>query len=276
MIGPGGARAGTRGARMRRDRLIARGREAHLPAAAPDPQGLPGQPERGRVEGLLEDHLAIAMEGGTLPHGQAIGHRGQGPELGPLTRRKAAERGRLRRPMEPLPRRRQAPLARLGVSLGEERRGPTAQEVPSDIADTASRDLAVVLGGAGPAGGQPKAVMLGTPPVGAPDLGVVEAGSTIPAFRLSSTTRWRTPRRRSRHGHGAPSRSGGFGRTQTPHADAGCRPASSQRPRSCARPRSPDRPCDPRRHNQPALHSPARVPRAPCVSDYVKLPTCDA
>ncbi len=48
--------------------------ETHLARAAAHVQLLAYQPERGRIVGSLEDHMAIAMQFDLLPDGQVIGH----------------------------------------------------------------------------------------------------------------------------------------------------------------------------------------------------------
>jgi hypothetical protein len=169
-------RAGTRGTRVRGHQLVARGLESDLLAATPDPQRLANQAKRGRGEGRLQDRGAIALACDRLPQGQVIGHRGQGLERGALDCLEALERRLLGRPLDPRPRGRQAPGPDLHLGLRQQRGHPAPQNVPCDVVDAALLDCALVFGGAWAAWGPQKAIVLGTLPRGALDLGVVEAG----------------------------------------------------------------------------------------------------
>ena len=142
-------RAGAQGTRVRGHQLVARGIESDLLAAAPYPQRLADQAKRRRVEGLRKDHVAIAMAFDTLPDRQIVGHGGQGLELGALDRLEALERRLFGRPMDPLPRGRQAPVPDIHIGLRNQRGRPAPQKVPFDVVDAALLDFALVFGGRG-------------------------------------------------------------------------------------------------------------------------------
>ena len=78
--------------------------------------------------------------------------------------------------MDPLPHGCQAPVPDIHIGLRNQRGRPAPQKVPFDVVDAALLDFALVFGGAWAARGQQKAIVLGTLPIGALDLGVVEAG----------------------------------------------------------------------------------------------------
>ena len=184
MVRMGEARAGPGGARVRRHQRVAAGLQPHLLAAATHPQRLPDQANRRRVEGLLKDHVAVAMALDARPARPVVGGGGQGLELGPLGRLKALQRRRFRRPMEPRPRGGQTPLPHVLMGLGDQRRRPAAPEVAVDLVDAPRLDLALVRGRAQAAGGEQQAVMLRSRAVGALPRGIVEAGFHDPRVQV--------------------------------------------------------------------------------------------
>jgi hypothetical protein len=168
---------------MSRHHLIGACIAAHVAAAASDPQLLPKQAKRGRVKGLLKDHMAVATDVDLLPEREVIGYSRQGLALGPLNRLKAAERGFFRRPAEAWPRGRQAPALEVTIRLGDRHRAPAPSRMALDVVDPLWRDRAFVLWGPGARIAQ-KAIGLSPFPASALHLGIIEAGLDDPRLAV--------------------------------------------------------------------------------------------
>src|SRR3982751_6193981 len=101
------------------DRLMLVSEQFDGARAAPDPQRLADQTVRCGVVAALEDHVAIAMEGGLLPDRQVIRRPRQGPQRRPFDLLELLDGVLLGGAMLALAGRLDAPGAELGIELVE-------------------------------------------------------------------------------------------------------------------------------------------------------------
>jgi len=147
---------------VRRYQLVVARVELHTLASAPYAYGLPNEPERNRVEALLEDHVTVTGDGRLLPQRQVVGAWREGFERGPLDGLKLNERLREGGAVFAQAGGGKAPGAHVGIGLRQQGGRAAAEEIAFDVVDAALLDLALVLGRAHAAGGDEKAVVLGT------------------------------------------------------------------------------------------------------------------
>src|SRR5260221_13054772 len=143
------------------DERVVAGVEPYLVRPTPHPQLPPDEAKRGRVESLLEDDVAVAVQPDLLPDRQVVGCGWQRREPGLLDLREAVQRGLFGRAMGAQAGGRSAPHQHVGIGLWQRGGWATAEEVAFDVVDAALLDLAFVLRGARSAGGDEEPVVLG-------------------------------------------------------------------------------------------------------------------
>ena len=117
MIGMGEVLPRVLGAGMGRNEQVIAGVETDVATAAPNPQALADQPKGRGIEGLLEDHIAVAVEGHLFPGGQVIHGRRERLELQLLDALEALERLRFGGAVDALSSQRAAPVEHITIGL---------------------------------------------------------------------------------------------------------------------------------------------------------------
>jgi len=153
--------AGLLRARVRGKQHVVRAVHRHRVAPAAHAHALPDRPERHRIEGPVEDRVAVTLHAYFFPRSQVVRRRGQRLERGVFRRLEAPERRHLGRAVAALPCRRAAPLQHVGVGLRQRRGYPAAQEVPLDVVDAALFHFPLVFGRPRAARRDEEAIVLG-------------------------------------------------------------------------------------------------------------------